>query len=87
VAIRMLRLLEYVYENEEVAAADMARWTHVVNTGHMTMRSATLQLESVLWGDDSGATGQCSECLLYWSHYSDCSRRSETTAIKQRDEE
>lgn len=48
-AIRVLRLIEYVYENEEVAASDMMHWTHSAQRKDMTMRSATMPFEAVQW--------------------------------------
>lgn len=48
-AVRVLRLIEYVYETDERAADDMARWTHSLNVRQMVMRSAVLPFESVQW--------------------------------------
>lgn len=49
-AIRVLRLIEYVYGNEEVAAEDMARWTVTAAPRRgIVMRSATLPFEA--WPD------------------------------------
>lgn len=49
-ALRFLRLIEYVYANEEVAAVDQARWTVGYHQqGRMTMRSAVIQMEAVEW--------------------------------------
>lgn len=56
-AIRVLRILEYVYDNEETATKDMSRWTHGFNTEAgqpkkgMIMRSAVLPFENVEWVD------------------------------------
>jgi hypothetical protein len=50
-AIRILRVIEYVYENEEVMSRDMLHWTHVHKTESIQMRSATLQPESFPWVD------------------------------------
>jgi hypothetical protein len=51
-AIRVLRIIEYKYENEQRASQDMARWTHVHTDGSMQMRSATLPFEAVEWDDN-----------------------------------
>jgi hypothetical protein len=49
-AIRVLRLIEYVYEDEKTASLDMTNWTHSYHTKMgMTMRSATLPFEAVPW--------------------------------------
>lgn len=50
-AIRVLRLIEYVYENEDVASKDMARWTAGHRNGSMTMRSTVLPFEAIEWID------------------------------------
>lgn len=55
-AIRILRLIEYVYEDEEHAAEDRLRWTMTKNTGRMRMRSAVLPFESVEWEEPDGET-------------------------------
>lgn len=53
--VRVLRILEYVYEDEESAAEDMSRWTHGFNTKvwqpnkKMVMRSSVLPFEAVEW--------------------------------------
>jgi hypothetical protein len=51
VGLRILRLLEYEYEDEKRAAEDMARWTHSVppSVKGMKMKSATLPIEFVQW--------------------------------------
>ena len=54
-AIRVLRLIEYVYKDEKAMADDMTRWTTSQNHKHMTMRSATLLPEAVEWQDDHDA--------------------------------
>lgn len=50
--IRVLRILEYVYDNVEVMETDMSRWTMVSDPmwlgGHIKMRSVALPLEVVL---------------------------------------
>lgn len=55
--VRVIRLLEYEYENVEAATEDMARWTISVGTNmnpirHMRMRSATLPIEAIEWSKD-----------------------------------
>lgn len=50
-AIRVLRLIEYVYDTPEQATADMARWTHNrIVPGVFSMRSAVIPFEVVPWG-------------------------------------
>lgn len=49
--IRVLRVLEYVYETPEAAEDDMARWTPQVRSNHMTMRSAALPLTVIEWDE------------------------------------
>lgn len=48
-AIRILRLIEYVYQDEATMAKDMPRWTMGRVNPHMTMRSAILLPEAVQW--------------------------------------
>lgn len=48
-AIRVLRLIEYVYESPERAAVDMANWTAGRQDRTMTMRSAIMPFEVVPW--------------------------------------
>ncbi len=38
--IRILRVLEYEYENVQAMINDMSYWTSQHNNGHMRMRSA-----------------------------------------------
>lgn len=47
--IRVLRVLEYVYDDVEIMERDMARWTvpHVQHGGKFTIRSTTLPFEVV----------------------------------------
>lgn len=47
--IRVLRVLEYVYDDVEVMEKDMARWAvpHVQHTNKLTIRSTTLPFEVV----------------------------------------
>lgn len=47
--IRVLRVLEYVYDDAVSAEQDMARWTHAAPVGNqrMRMRSATLPFETL----------------------------------------
>lgn len=51
-AIRYLRIIEYVFEDEDTAADNLARMTHTLALPHMTMRSATLPMEAVEWSYD-----------------------------------
>jgi len=52
--IRVLRLIEYVYENQAYADADQARWQMPAigwrRMGHMTIRSTVLT--NLDYGDD-----------------------------------
>jgi hypothetical protein len=54
--IRILRVLEYVYDTAEVAAADMGRWTQQSPpnwlNGRMRMRSAALPFEALRFDGD-----------------------------------
>jgi hypothetical protein len=50
--IRVLRLIEYVYADEQTAADDMARWTVTAKPRNMVMRSAVLPFEA--WPDWPG---------------------------------
>ena len=47
--IRVLRVLEYVYDDVEIMEKDMARWMipHVKHTTGFTIRSTTLPFEVV----------------------------------------
>lgn len=49
--IRVIRILEYEYENEQVAAQDMARWTHSAPAGRtdMRMKSCILPFDAIEW--------------------------------------
>lgn len=49
--IRVLRVLEYVYETPEAAEYDMARWTPKVHNDHMTMKSVTFPFEVIEWDE------------------------------------
>ena len=55
--IRVVRILEYLYENDERAAMDMARWTLSVDlpkngsNGAMRMKSATLPFDALPFYD------------------------------------
>lgn len=49
---RVLRVIEYTYENAEVAEQDMLRWTHGMANARMQMRSATLQFDTIKWRTD-----------------------------------
>jgi hypothetical protein len=42
-AVRVLRLLEYVYETADVAEVDMACWRASFRSGVMQMKSAVIQ--------------------------------------------
>lgn len=48
-ALRVLRILEYQYEDEETAERDMAQWTPTIQTSSMKMRSTTLPFEAIEW--------------------------------------
>lgn len=48
-AIRILRLIEYVYKDEEAMSKDMPRWTMGRNNLDMMMRSAIILPEAVTW--------------------------------------
>lgn len=48
-AIKVLRLIEYTYKDEEKMSEDMLRWTQSYYGSSMTMRSAVLQPEAVEW--------------------------------------
>lgn len=48
-AIKVLRLIEYTYKDEEGYVADRLNWTMSKGTPHMQMRSAVLQPEHVEW--------------------------------------
>lgn len=54
--IRVLRVLEYTYDNAEIAALDMGRWTMSIpySTGRMTMKSVTLPFETIEWESEGG---------------------------------
>lgn len=47
--LRVLRILEYIYEDAEQMARDMSHWgigaNGVRNTGYVTIRSATMPFE------------------------------------------
>ena len=43
--IRVLRLIEYLYDTPEKAASDRLRWTESLNGGGIQMRSAELPME------------------------------------------
>jgi len=45
--IRVLRILEYIYETPERAASDRLHWRESHRDGGMSMRSATLPMEVV----------------------------------------
>jgi hypothetical protein len=63
---RILRLLEYVYDDPEEAARDQLRWRLGIEKRGMKMRSAVLPFESVPFTE----TGQCE---MYWgSHERRC---------------
>lgn len=47
--VRVLRIIEYVYADEERAADDMLRWTHSHRDKSMTMKTAVLPMEAVEW--------------------------------------
>lgn len=49
--IRVIRILEYEYENEEVASQDMARWTHSAPAGRtdIRMKSCVLPFDAIEW--------------------------------------
>lgn len=51
--IRVLRILEYTYDDARIAAQDMSRWTHSIplSTGGMKMRSMTLPFDTIEWED------------------------------------
>lgn len=51
-AIRYLRIIEYVFEDEDTAADNLARMTHTLALPHVTMRSAMLPMEAVEWSYD-----------------------------------
>lgn len=55
-AVRVLRLIEYVYENEQRMSDDMLRWTHNHKDATMQMRSAVLSPEAVEWVDQEERT-------------------------------
>lgn len=48
-AIRVLRIIEYIYENAEIASRDIDNWTPNIRNKVMVMRSATLPFEAVKW--------------------------------------
>lgn len=52
-AIKVLRLIEYTYRDENVMAEDQLRWTMSHNSSNMKMRSAVLQPEQIDWVDDT----------------------------------
>lgn len=49
--IRVVRLIEYTYDNPERMASDMLHWTHTHKDGSMEMRSAVLQPEYLKDGE------------------------------------
>lgn len=52
--IRVLRILEYVYPNAEIASANMEMWTHSVRHGSgYVMRSVTMPMETIEWEEGS----------------------------------
>lgn len=48
--IRVLRVLEYIYDDVEKMAEDMARWTSTISVPRMTMRSASMPVD-LLFGE------------------------------------
>lgn len=50
-AIKILRLIEYTYFDEDRMQRDMLRWTMSHGDSQMQMRSAVLQPEAVDWID------------------------------------
>jgi hypothetical protein len=47
--VKVLRIIEYEYENPERAESDMAMWTHSKVASGMRMRSAVLPFEAINW--------------------------------------
>lgn len=43
--IRVIRVLEYEYEDEETYERDRARWTCGANMAHMKMKSAVIPVD------------------------------------------
>ena len=51
--IRVIRILEYEYEDEKAYMEDRRRWTHGTWQKHMTMKSAVLSPDFLsTWGTD-----------------------------------
>ena len=51
--IRVLRIIEYVYDTPEVAERDMASWTHSLSMPNMRFKSATIPFETSEFKGDS----------------------------------
>lgn len=64
-AIRVLRLIEIVYETPERAEEDMGNWTHNLSLKGLRMRSATLPFEAVEWAESKDAIGMATPLQDY----------------------
>jgi hypothetical protein len=51
--VRVIRVLEYEYMNEAVAADDMSRWTLSFYAPNKRMRSATMPFDVIEWSGES----------------------------------
>lgn len=65
--VRVIRILEYTYKNEQAYLNDRARWTHGHTAGHMAMKSAILPVDLLQEFDTDldtmNVTHGCDDCL------------------------